>query len=74
MLKARTNHASTALNGEIYAIGGEAFLPVTIPLVPGATGPQPMSSLNATWESSLPLGISEPHVDSPQNPWLGHPG
>lgn len=23
MLKARTNHASTALNGEVYAIGGE---------------------------------------------------
>lgn len=29
MLKARTNHASTALNGEIYAIGGESFLPIT---------------------------------------------
>uniref|UniRef100_G1RK64 BTB domain-containing protein n=1 Tax=Nomascus leucogenys TaxID=61853 RepID=G1RK64_NOMLE len=26
MLKPRTNHASAALNGEIYVIGGEAFL------------------------------------------------
>lgn len=33
MLKARTNHASVALNGEIYAIGGKASLSV----LPGAT-------------------------------------
>lgn len=26
MLKARTNHASTALNGEVYAVGGEGPL------------------------------------------------
>lgn len=45
MLKARTNHASTALNGEIYAIGGEVSLPVTMPLIPRATGPPPHPSL-----------------------------
>lgn len=31
MLKARTNHASAALNGEIYVIGGEAPFPRLLP-------------------------------------------
>lgn len=39
MLKARTNHASAALNGEIYAIGGKASCSQS-PWEP----PQPMAS------------------------------
>lgn len=61
MLKARTNHASTALNGEIYAIGGEASLPVTLqPQVSTHTLPG-----DAARESSLPYGVSEPQANSP---------
>lgn len=40
MLKARTNHASAALNGEIYAIGGELL-----------TGPGPQL-VGAYWACS----------------------
>lgn len=49
MLKARTNHASTALNGEIYAIGGEASRPITRPLIPRARGPHPTPLWGCCW-------------------------
>lgn len=49
MLKARTNHASAALNGEIYVIGGKATPPV--PRLP----PAPLSPLPA---SRQPGGLS----------------
>lgn len=39
MLKARTNHASSALNGEIYVIGGKAALPTTPRLPPAPQRP-----------------------------------
>ena len=43
MLKARTNHASAALNGEIYAVGGKA--PPRAP--PPAAAPRPRASSGA---------------------------
>lgn len=41
MLKARTNHASAALNGEVYAVGGEGprGTPPSHPLLVGAPAP-----------------------------------
>lgn len=51
MLKARTNHASTALNGEVYAVGGEGPLRTpSHPLRPLAVAPRPPAGL----ASSLP--------------------
>lgn len=61
MLKARTNHASTALNGEIYAIGGEVSLPVTMPLIPRATRSSPHPSLGMLLGRALYLlGLVNP--------------
>ncbi|XP_027446342.1 LOW QUALITY PROTEIN: kelch-like protein 30 [Zalophus californianus] len=55
MLKARTNHASTALNGEIYAIGGttldavevESYDPYTDAWTPGSPALKYVSNFSA---------------------------
>lgn len=41
MLKARTNHASSALNGEIYVIGGKSPLSIVPRLPPAPQTPSP---------------------------------
>lgn len=57
MLKARTNHASAALNGEIYAIGGKASLPACPGHLLLVAAP---AHLSAAWEPPNPATMA-PH-------------
>ena len=65
MLKARTNHASAALNGEIYAIGGE-LPPLASCLLPALlTLCRRAASRPHTWATcSLGIGVRLRH-----EPW-----
>lgn len=66
MLKARTNHASSALNGEIYVIGGKAALSV----VPLRAPSPPLCSLGAS--QSCSHGSPPPHPPwGPESPHAG---
>lgn len=60
MRKARTNHASAALNGEIYAIGGKA--PAPGPPAPSSPLPAPLrpGSLRTPHPGHLLPGRPEP--------------
>uniref|UniRef100_G3TS18 Kelch like family member 30 n=1 Tax=Loxodonta africana TaxID=9785 RepID=G3TS18_LOXAF len=77
MLKARTNHASAALNGEIYAIGGEpspaslgcpwqVMQPLTLP-INNRTGAGCPGKVEKAGEMEAPgvspVGPSQPHTD-----------
>lgn len=68
MLKARTNHASAALNGEIYAIGGKAS-PSLCPKRPPTHGSpsSPLGSLGASQShnSVSPTPMSSPGTREP---------
>lgn len=62
MLKARTNHASTALNGEVYAIGGEG---------PPGTPPGPPAARLSPLPPLCLLGPLGPRqwLQGPRWPW-----
>ena len=70
MLKARTNHASAALNGEIYAVGGKAP-PRAPPLAGSSRNSPPGVPLNQTMRSKSrkPRRVSGPPI-SPFAIWI----
>lgn len=61
MLKARTNHASSALNGEIYVIGGKAPLSIAPGCLLLLRPPLHLSILQQWLPTPMPsLGTREP--------------
>lgn len=68
MLKARTNHASAALNGEVYAIGGKASLSAGPGQPPARCSPLAPSGSLSVPQQWLPTPRPSPGTREPPPP------